>query len=836
MKRAACFFALLVLTAGSWADVPQTMDLSQGWKFRPEPAGPMPAWQSAWVADTDWAVLEAGRCWEEQGFADTDGFAWYRKEMNVPAEWAGRSVWLILGAVNDAFSLYCNAQPVNTFGDNSQNSVANIPSLANLQPFLKPGRKNVLALRVCDWGGSGGIWQPPCLLTVDKAVIDRFPLLFCQRAPDTNRIEAVLNLTPLGRNWDRCRVEFSLAEAATDRILRRTLHTLSDDPGVLCESFTQPAKVRCRLTARLFSPNNAVLLERPRAVEPQADPAATEPGFKVLNNLVTELLRRPLSPGPALTAPFHNPRDGWIFFALPGLSESVKAEVNQRVPLKWRLNPMDRTPEAMLYLPKGMHTLRLSGLESGELVVRAVPEIVFSQYPSTPHLEPFGPYDWEFLTRHVLSQVNTIVTGDVPDHLAEWQAEGRKWLVHASLPGLGEKIPPPADQVYNTWASNPGVTQPEFGGIIVDEFMLTSSELYQPWTEAMVRLHQHPGFAGKRFYAYCNDLFQNPYLPAFNFSQSLLLHKGRFALERYLPLPATEAEARMQFDKEFRHAVLVGGHQLPGLKEHLVIVLGYMSDPPEMLNRLPQINYKTFIDMQLHFLATDPAMSGLFGIQEYLSSYADEEVLRWAHRLLRHYCIEGKRTRFTSEPYLLPHIKNPDFLDGLEGWQAEPAESGAIRPGKLEAFSWLQGRYPRIAQGDQGMLFKRSGRGANRLRQRLQALQPGHWYSVKLISADVRHLEVKQKLGLAVELDRVRLDSTRSFHFVFPSNYAHTFGPYHAGHPAWINYQRIVFQALEPSAELTISDWRGDTPGGLEGQEILFNFIEVKPYYREDCH
>ncbi|NLP10571.1 hypothetical protein GX408_09270, partial [bacterium] len=215
MKRAACFFTFLYMTASAWAETPQTMDLSGGWKFKSEPAGPMPAWQRAWVADTGWAVLDAGRCWEEQGFVGLDGFAWYRKEINVPVEWAGRPVWLILGAVNDAFNLYCNAQPVNAFGDDSRHSVANIPSLANLQPFLKPGRRNLLALRVYDWGGSGGIWQPPCLLTVDETVIDRFPLLFCHLATDANRIEAVLNLTQLGRNWDRCRVEFSLTEAAT---------------------------------------------------------------------------------------------------------------------------------------------------------------------------------------------------------------------------------------------------------------------------------------------------------------------------------------------------------------------------------------------------------------------------------------------------------------------------------------------------------------------------------------------------------------------------------------------------------------------------------------------
>ena len=70
-----------------------------------------------------------------------------------------------------------------------------------------------------------------------------------------------------------------------------------------------------------------------------------------------------------------------------------------------------------------------------------------------------------------------------------------------------------------------------------------------------------------------------------------------------------------------------------------------------------------------------PSFQDLYGLQEYLSSYADEELLRWAHQLFRHYCIEGKRTRFSDDPYLLPHLQNPDFANGLDGWQIEPAHS-----------------------------------------------------------------------------------------------------------------------------------------------------------------
>jgi hypothetical protein len=839
MKKFFCLCGLEIwLVAALWAGTPQTIDLTENWKFKPEPSGKMPQWQLPAFKDMDWAVLKAGARWEDQGFPNTDSYAWYRKEIDLPAEWGNYPIWLILGAVNDAFVLYCNGQLVNEFGDSSRHNVANIPALANLTPFLTPGRRNIVALRVFDWGGSGGLWQPPCLLTIDQAVLDKFPVLFCEPLFDKNQIDVNLNLTLLGRHWQQSRVEFSLNEAGTNQVLLRQSRQLTDEPGVisvqfeLADSLNSPSY---RIQARLETSTGVVVLERSRTIDWQGVPSGKKPRFKVLNNFVSELARRPLVPKQTLTIQFENPRDGWVFFALEGLAVKVTAELNGQVTLKWRLNPTTQTPESMLYLHKGTHTLQLHKLEGGELVIRAIPEIIYSQYPSTPHIEAFGPYNWKFLTRYVLAHVNTIVTSSVPDQLVQWQEEGRKWLVCASLPGLSEKIPPSAAITYETWAASPGANRPEFGGLIVDEFMLNSRDYYQPWTEAMVQLYQNPDFSGKHFYAYCNDLFQNPYLPAFDFSRTLLQHGGRFALERYLPLPATEAEAQAMFQEEFQHAILIGSHQLPELKEHLVVCLGYMADPPEMLNRLPHVNFKVFMDMQFHFLANNPSLSGLFGIQEYLSSYADEEVLRWAHRLFRHYCIEGQRTRFTTDPFLLPHLKNPDFVDGLTGWQAEPAVTKTIRPGTLAGFSWLQGRYPQIATGDQGMVFKRSAQQPNRLRQILQALEPGHWYSLKLISADVNQLNVKQQLGLSITINNAIIDQPRSFHYVFPSNYAHAFGPYNVDHPAWINYQRLVFRAEKATAELTISDWAGETaPGGPVGQEIIFNFIEVRPYLWEE--
>jgi hypothetical protein len=237
------------------------------------------------------------------------------------------------------------------------------------------------------------------------------------------------------------------------------------------------------------------------------------------------------------------------------------------------------------------------------------------------------------------------------------------------------------------------------------------------------------------------------------------------------------------------------------------------------------------MDMQFHHLATEPAMWGLYGIMEYSASYADEESLRWAHHLFRHYCIEGKRERMTTDPYLLPHLQNPDFLFGLKGWHVAAASDGAVDTGTVEGFSWLQGRYPRTGIGDQYARMTRSGESPNRISQTLQALEPERLYSVKVIAVDLDNLGKEQTIALRVQVAGAEPVPEFCFSYAYPSNYAHEFGPYNREHPAWFTFQRYVVRASGATADLHIMDWiADDTPGGDVGQNIAFNFVEVQPF------
>src|SRR5579872_679056 len=97
--------------------VRQTLSLDGAWDFATDPSGIGD--QQRWFApDTVLAnkiSLQVPGCWEAQGVggetavAQPDaarlrgsytGTAWYRKELTLPKDWAGRQIWLKIGGVN----------------------------------------------------------------------------------------------------------------------------------------------------------------------------------------------------------------------------------------------------------------------------------------------------------------------------------------------------------------------------------------------------------------------------------------------------------------------------------------------------------------------------------------------------------------------------------------------------------------------------------------------------------------------------------------------------------------------------------------------------------------
>ncbi len=115
-----------------------------------------PVWSAIDLDDGDWKSLVVPKFWEEQGYAQIDGVAWYRKEIMLTEEQSKSNVILHLGKVDDSDITWINGIEVGkTEGLYDKDRIYTIDA-----KYLRPG-PNMLVVRVHDTGGNGGIWGDP---------------------------------------------------------------------------------------------------------------------------------------------------------------------------------------------------------------------------------------------------------------------------------------------------------------------------------------------------------------------------------------------------------------------------------------------------------------------------------------------------------------------------------------------------------------------------------------------------------------------------------------------------------------------------------------------------
>jgi len=168
-KLSILLIIFTLLLSCSKTEQQKTIDLSKNWKFSPDKSntGLTEKWYANDFDDSKWDKLDAGLRWEDQGFPNLDGHAWYRKKIEIPEEWKAKDVWIKFGGVNDAYTLYVNGVQVSSYGD-SQYSFAGKPSFTKVTKQIKYGGPNLIAIRVDDWGNSGGLWHTPVIITTDE--------------------------------------------------------------------------------------------------------------------------------------------------------------------------------------------------------------------------------------------------------------------------------------------------------------------------------------------------------------------------------------------------------------------------------------------------------------------------------------------------------------------------------------------------------------------------------------------------------------------------------------------------------------------------------------------
>jgi hypothetical protein len=153
----------------AWTNLANLLPTPLGpWLFRPDPMeqGLKDGWQQAGAVETDWVLVKVPAMWgETAAVGDYQGDGWYRAKFTVPAEWKGKALRLLFCAVDEQCWIYVNGQLVKEHNVASEgksiNDLWETPFTAEVPAGqVKCGEVNVLAVRVNNAIGNGGIWRP----------------------------------------------------------------------------------------------------------------------------------------------------------------------------------------------------------------------------------------------------------------------------------------------------------------------------------------------------------------------------------------------------------------------------------------------------------------------------------------------------------------------------------------------------------------------------------------------------------------------------------------------------------------------------------------------------
>ncbi len=121
-------------------------------------------WSDPALATADWIATKEPVLWEQSGLPGFDGIVWLRREFELSAEAAAGEATLDLGPVDDIETTWVNGVVVGETGFYSTPRRYRVPA-----GVLRAGR-NVVALRVIDTGGGGGLWGKPEQLALTPVV------------------------------------------------------------------------------------------------------------------------------------------------------------------------------------------------------------------------------------------------------------------------------------------------------------------------------------------------------------------------------------------------------------------------------------------------------------------------------------------------------------------------------------------------------------------------------------------------------------------------------------------------------------------------------------------
>jgi len=136
------------------------INLAGTWKFQADPdnLGLQEKYESPDYNDAAWPTLQVPGVWEGQdiGLERYDGIVWHRKTIGIPGQWSDFELEIDLGKVDDAATCFFNGSRIGQTRHIEEVNRFVVPTA-----MIHYGRANVLAVRIEDFGYSGGISPGP---------------------------------------------------------------------------------------------------------------------------------------------------------------------------------------------------------------------------------------------------------------------------------------------------------------------------------------------------------------------------------------------------------------------------------------------------------------------------------------------------------------------------------------------------------------------------------------------------------------------------------------------------------------------------------------------------
>lgn len=135
--------------------VPRNLGLEQGWE-KPD------------ASSEGWVPFKVPGYWQRAGF-NFSGVLWFRREVMIPNEWAGKDLTLSIGACDKSEWTYFNGEPVGSFTIDDNPNAWSMPRTYTVPGRLVKAGRNVLAVRVFSNIYDGGMSGPTHLMFVKSA-------------------------------------------------------------------------------------------------------------------------------------------------------------------------------------------------------------------------------------------------------------------------------------------------------------------------------------------------------------------------------------------------------------------------------------------------------------------------------------------------------------------------------------------------------------------------------------------------------------------------------------------------------------------------------------------